>query len=396
MSDGPLKGVRIVDMTRHVAGPFCTMILGDMGAEVIKIEPPGVGSPERAATPVYRGMSTYFMGSNRSKKSVVLNLKTPDGVSILKKLSETADVFVENMRPGVCDRLGVGYEDISKVNRQIVYCSISGYGHDGPFSRRPSYDLVAQALGGLLSLYSDGRAPPIAPLGLADLTTAMVATQAILAALFARERQHVGQFVEASLLESAAFLLQYMAIPVLQGMDSNFDHLTRARQVGFMGVYSDASNRFFVIEAPDDGVFQRAASIPELKGIVTDPKFSTRPARASNWQELHQALQGVLSRKPREYWVRELEKADVPCAAVKTVAEALQDPQLIHRGGIVEFQDEVIGKLKMLNLPMKFSETTARVTRRPPLLGEQTEEVLGALGYTRGELLTLRDKGVIA
>ncbi len=396
MGDGPLKGVRIVDMTRHVAGPFCTMILGDMGADVIKVEPPGKGSPERAATPTYRGMSTYFMGSNRSKKSVVLNMKTPEGVSILKKLSETADVFVENLRPGVCDRLGVGYKDISAVNGRIVYCSISGYGHDGPSSRRPSYDLVAQALSGLLSLYSDGRAPPMAPLGLADLTTAMVATQAILAALLAREKQHVGQFVEVSLLESAAFLLQYMAMPVLQGMDTNFDHLTRARQVGFMGIYSDVSNRFFVIEAPDDGVFQRAAAIPELKEIVTSPKFSTRPARASNWQELHQVLQGVLSQKPREYWIRELEKVDVPCAAVKTVAEAFQDPQLIYRGGIVELQDEVTGKLKMLNLPMKFSETAARVTKRPPLLGEQTDEILGALGYTKDELLALRGKGVIS
>lgn len=395
ITQGPLSGVRIVDLTRHVAGPFCTMILGDLGADVLKVEEPIKGSPERAATPLLYGQSTYFLGSNRSKRSIGINLKSKEGLDIVKKLTASCDVFVENFRPGVAKRLGVSYEELRKTNQKLVYCSISGYGQDGPMANKPSYDLIAQSLSGLLSLYTDGKNTPLAPLGLSDLTTAMIATQAILTALYAREKKGLGQQIDISLLESSAFLLQYMAIPLLNKIEKEFDYLTRARQVGFMGIYRDSEEKFLVIEAPDDRVFERASAIPEFSKIVTDSRFSTRRERAKNWEDLHKELEKILVRKPRKYWVKVLSEIDVPCAPVLAVSQALADHYFGSREAIVELDKSKTEKIRMINLPMRFSETKIVVTKSPPLLGEDTQNILQELGYSEEQITNFRAKGVI-
>jgi crotonobetainyl-CoA:carnitine CoA-transferase CaiB-like acyl-CoA transferase len=390
---GPLSGVKVVDFTIQLAGPLSTMILGEMGAEVIKIEQPGKGAPERAGSPTYHGLSAYFLGTGWTKKSVTLNLKTEEGLAIVRQLVKSCDVVVQNFRPGVADRLGIGYGDLRKINDRLVYCSIAGFDKDHPFGSKPSFDLIAQALTGLVSLYAGRQTRPTIPLSLVDLTTGIMASHAILAALYNREKSGRGEHVQVSLFRSALFLLSPSVQGLLQGIESGIDPYTRVKHVGFLGVFTDVNGEYFVVEAPDDNFFHRLGVIPELRSIVEKEAYRTKSDRAKNWDKLDSEMQNAFSKRDREYWLRLIDGAGIPCAPVLSVDEVFADS--FNSRYLRSVVDGEWGTMKTVGYPADFESAGNADYRRPPSLGENTEEVLESLGHTKAKIEELKKKGVI-
>lgn len=394
----PLEGIRVLDVSRVLAGPFCTMILGDLGAEVIKVEAPKIGDGTRIwGPPFIDSESAYFLSINRNKKSITVNLKHPEGRKIIYKLAEKSDVFIENFRPEVVKRLGVSYEDICKVNPKIIYCSISGFGQTGPYRDKPAYDLLIQAMSGFMSFTGEPSRPPVR-IGVAimDLGAGMYAAISILAALRAREITGKGQRIDISLLDSAVSWLTYMAM----------NYFATGRNPRRMGsahpnivpyqCFEDKNGRYFAVAVGTDGHWKdlcRAIGKPEW---MENPKYATNPKRVENRDELVEVLSEIFKTKSRDEWLRMLEEHDVPCAPVYEVSEVLSDPQVMHREMIVEVDHPTIGKLKQLGIPMKFSETPCRIKYPPPLLGQHTEEILKELlEYSDEEIEELKREGVI-
>ncbi|MDG7041878.1 MAG: CoA transferase [Nitrososphaerota archaeon] len=391
--NGPLSGVRVLDFTIQLAGPLSTMLLGEMGAEIIKVEQPGKGAPERAGSPSYHGLSAYFMGTGWNKKSITVNLKTEEGLNIVKQLVKGSDVAVQNFRPGVAERLGIGFEDLHRINDQLVYCSISGFDPAHPYGSKPSFDLIAQGLTGVLSLYTDHGHRPTIPLSLADLTTGLMASHAILGAMFNRERTGRGEHVKVSLFQSSLFLLSPIVQGLLQGLEDKIDTFTRVKHVGFLGVFKDIGGRYFVVEAPDDNFFQRFAMIPELKEIAVRDIYATKSDRAKNWAELDEEMQKAFSTKGRDYWLKVIDEAGVPCAPVLSVDEVFGDSfNLRYLAGV---NDNKIGSMRTVAYPANFTLSGSAQYRRPPMLGEHTDEILESLGYGPAKIEDLRKRNII-
>jgi crotonobetainyl-CoA:carnitine CoA-transferase CaiB-like acyl-CoA transferase len=390
---GPLSGVRVLDFTIQLAGPLSTMILGELGAEVIKIEQPGKGAPERAGSPSYRGLSAYFLGTGWTKKSVTVNLKTEEGLTIVKQLVKSCDVVVQNFRPGVVDRLGVGYKDLQKINDKLVYCSIAGFDQDHPFGGKPSFDLIAQALTGLVSLYASGQTRPTIPLSLVDLTTGIMASHAVLAALYNREKSGRGEHVRVSLFRSALFLLSPSVQGLLQGIESGIDPYTRVKHVGFLGVFTDANGEYFVVEAPDDNFFHRLGVIPELKSIVEKRIYLTKADRAKNWDKLDEEMQKAFSKRKRDYWLKLIDEAGIPCAPVLSVDDVFTDS--FNSRYLRNVGNGELGTMKTVGYPADFEAAKNADYRRPPRLGEHTEEILESLGYSKAKIEELKKNGVV-
>jgi len=369
------------------------MLLGEMGAEIIKIEQPNKGAPERVGSPSYHGLSAYFMGTGWNKKSVTINLKTEEGLTIVKQLAKGADAAVQNFRPGVVERLGIGYEELHRINDRLVYCSIAGFDRDHPYAEKPSFDLIAQALTGLLSLYADRDHRPTVPLSLADLTTGLMASHAIIGALLNRERTGRGEHVKVSLFQSSLFLLSPIVQGLLQGLENKIDSFTRVQHVGFLGVFKDLDNRYFVVEAPDDNFFQRFTLIPELKGIASKGSYATKPDRARNWAQLDDEMQDAFSRRTRDYWLKAIDAAGIPCAPVLSIDEVFADSSNFkYLAGV---NDGELGAMRTVAYPADFALSGRGAYSRPPMLGEHTDAVLEGLGYDRGKIEGLRERGVI-
>ncbi|MEM3647389.1 MAG: CaiB/BaiF CoA-transferase family protein [Thermofilum sp.] len=391
--NGPLSNVRVIDFTIQLAGPLSTMLLGELGAEIIKIEQPVKGAPERVGSPVYHGLSAYFMGTGWNKKSVTINLKTEEGLSIVRRLAKGADIAVQNFRPGVAGRLGISYEDLRKINDRLVYCSIAGFDQDHPYAKKPSFDLIAQALTGLVSLYADQGYRPAVPLSLADMVTGYMASHAMLAALFNREKTGMGEHVRVSLFRSAMFLLSPTVQGLLQGLEDKIDTYTRVKHVGFLGVFYDAENRYFVVEAPDDNFFQRFRTISELEPIASKDIYATKQDRAKNWNSLDKEMQEAFTKGTRDHWLEMLGEAGIPCAPVMSVDEAFKtDFNLKY---LAESTDPDFGTMRTVAYPADFMQAGSARYRRPPSLGEDTHAVLSELGYNDSEIEALRKKGVI-
>lgn len=381
----------MLDFTIHLAGPLSTMILGEMGAEVIKVEPPGRGSPERAGAPFFNGLSMYFMGTGWNKRSVTINLKTEEGQEIASKLASNSDVVVQNFRQGVAERLGIGYEKLKSVNKKLIYCSIMGFDEGHPYYGKPSFDMIAQALSGLVSLYADDGRRPAVPLSLVDITTGMIASQAILAALYNRERRDAGEHVKVSLFQSAMFLLSPTVQGLLQGLEHNINSFTRVEHVGFMGVFTDINGDLFAVEAPDDSFFSKMALIPELKPIIEKNEYATKSDRAMRWRELDAEIQGVFVTRKRDYWLTELDKLGVPCAPVLSVDEAFSE----NSRYLETVTDKKYGQVRTVGYPAKFSISGKADIIAPPQLGSDTDEVLSELGYDNHSIQELRSRGII-
>ncbi len=381
-------------MANFISGPYAAMLLADLGAEVIKVEMPGAGDPFRSWGEREGPTRPQFAAYNRGKKGVTIDVRNDAGRDLYGRLARTADVVVENFRPGTADRLGIGYEALRAENPRLVYCAITGMGSSGPYRDRPTYDAIGQAMSGLWSVLTDTRAPrPIGP-PMADQLTGVYAAYGILAALVARERTGCGQEIETSMLAaSIAFMTEPIAQYLLAGEVSD-QHSRPRRSQSYAFVAGDGLPLAIHLSSPPKfwEALTEAVGKPELK---TDPRFKTKADRVRNYDALHGALAVVMRTRPRAEWLAILERHDVPVAPISDVAEVVADPQTQHLGMVRAFGDGERA-IRLVGFPIAFAATPADQSLPPPGLGEHNADVFGALGYDTAELARLRESGTIS
>ena len=399
MSDtlrAPLDGLTVIDFTRVLSGPYCTMLLADMGARVIKIEQPGRGDDTRGwGPPFIGGESAYFLSINRNKESLTLDLKQPGARRVLDQLFERADVIVENFRPGTMERLGLGYEVVSKTLPRMIYCSISGFGQTGPRQSEAGYDAVVQAEGGLMSITgADGGPPFRLGVAISDIVSGMFAAQGITLALLARERGGRGQRVDVAMLDATAALLTYQAAiyfatgqpPVRMGNR----HPTIVPYETL-----PAADGEFVVAVGNDDQWRRFCGVIDAAALASHERFATNRARVAHYDELRPLLVEHLRVRDRADWVARLKAAGVPCGSVRDLGEVLRDEQLEARDMIQAVEHSAAGAIKLLGIPIKLSETPGAVRTPPPTLGQHTDAVLRELGISAAEIETLKGQGTV-
>jgi succinate--hydroxymethylglutarate CoA-transferase len=393
---GPLAGIRVIDLTRILAGPLCTMMLGDMGADVIKIEPPQKGDDTRSWGPPFAGdVAAYFLGVNRNKRSVTLNMAAPAGKKILAGLIENADVVIDNFRLGTLEKWGFTDAWFERSAPRLIRCSITGYGSSGPKAALPGYDFVLQAESGLMSICGgpDGQ-PTKYGVAIVDVCTGMLAGNAILAALHARARTGKGQKVELSLFESALSMLINVAA----------NYLIAGRNGGRFGnghpsivpyTTYQASDAMMAIAVGNERQFARCADVLGHPEWASDQRFASNRARVENRVAIDGLINAALSHDCADAWLAKLKAVGVPCGKINSVAEALDDPHTVARDMIETVQHPEIGALRLLGIPFKFSDTACSVRRPPPVLGEHNEQILGELGFDKSAIAKLRHEKVI-
>lgn len=393
----PLEGVRVLDLSRVLAGPYCTMMLGDLGAEVIKIEQPGTGDDTRRWGPPFQGgESAYYLAVNRNKKSVTLNLKDERGVELLRSLSRSSDVLIENFKVGTLERMGIGYEALSADNERLIWCSITGYGQDGPHAGRAGYDFVAQGEAGIMSITGapDGE-PMKVGVAIVDITAGLFAGSAILAALYARERTGRGQRIDVSLLSSAVAWLANAGSNYLVSGEAPKRYGNAHPNIVPYQTFK-AKDRWLTVAVGNDRQFKALCSVLGLEGLSEDGRFATNPARVAHRDELVARLQEVFEGEEADHWLEEMTQAGIPCGPINTVDRVFSHPQILHRNMLVEVEHPTAGAVKMAGIPYILSETPAAVTAHPPLLGEHTDAVLrDILGLSDGQIAKLRSSGVV-
>lgn len=393
----PLEGFTVIDFTRVLSGPYCTMQLADMGARVIKIEQPGKGDDTRAwGPPFVNGESAYFLSINRNKESLTLDLKHPEARGVLETLLARADVLVENFRPGTMSRLGLGYEQLAERFPRLVYCAISGFGQTGPRRQEAGYDAVVQAEGGLMSITgAAGGEPYRLGVAISDIVSGMFAAQGIAFALLARERTGRGQLVDIGMLDATAALLTYQA-GIYFSTGQTPARLGNRHPTIVPYETFEASDGDFVIAVGNDDQWRRFCGVAGLDTLAADERFATNRARVANYDTLRPLLAGRLRTETRGEWVTRLRGAGVPCGSVRDVAEVLQDPHLAARGMVQAVEHAVAGALRVTGVPIKLSATPGAVRTPPPLLGEHTDAILAAdVGLSKEEIATLRSAGAI-
>jgi glutaryl-CoA transferase len=392
----PLVGLRILDLSRVLAGPYCTMMLGDLGADVVKVELPVVGDDTRHwGPPFVGGESTYYLAVNRNKRSLTLNLKHARAGELLRRLVERADVLVENFKPGTLEALGLGYEELRQVNPRLVYCAISAFGPGGPYKDRPGYDFAIQAMGGIMSLTGQPDGEPMkVGVAIVDVTAGLYALGAILAALRARDRDGVGQRVEVSLFQSQlAWLINVASAYLVAGQPPRRYGNAHASIVPYQSFR--AADGWIAIAAGNDGQFRALARVLGREPLAEEARFATNPARVEHREALISLLADAIAGWPAAGLLAALERAGVPCAPINTVDRALADPQVEALGAIIHAAHPTVGDLPLVRWPFELSETPAALRHAPPLLGQQTDELLAELGLSPEELATLRADGAI-
>jgi crotonobetainyl-CoA:carnitine CoA-transferase CaiB-like acyl-CoA transferase len=399
-----LQGLRVLDISRALAGPYCAMMLGDLGADVIKIEqpekgdesrnwgPPFVGAPHGS----YPGESTYFMAMNRNKRSLTVNLKSPEGQEIIKRLAEKSDVLVENFRTGVLEKMGLGCEDLRILNPGLIFCSISGYGRNGPYAERPGYDFILQAEGGIMGITGPEEGPPYrVGVSIIDLTTGIFAATGVLAALHARDVSGEGQLVDVSLLDTSVAMLANVAANYLVGgvepKRMGNAHFNIAPYEVFR-----ARDRWFTLGAANARQWEMLCDVvgkPELK---QDLRFLTNQDRVANREALAQELNDAFGRRDAVEWIEKLQEAGIPSGVINSIKDVFEHHQAEARNLRLEIEHPSAGSIGLPGFPYKFSLTPADLRRHPPLLGEHNDEILTEiLGYSQDQISLLREKKVI-
>jgi crotonobetainyl-CoA:carnitine CoA-transferase CaiB-like acyl-CoA transferase len=395
---GPLDGIRVIDLSRIVAGPLATQILGDYGAEIVKIEQPGVGDDSRGWTPPAApdGSAAYFFSVNRNKRSVTLNLKHPRGRAILTALVRHGDVLVENFKPGTMEDLGLGWEALREVNPGLIYCAISGFGASGPDRERAGYDSILQGVSGLMSITGERDGPPVkAGVAIVDEMTALYAHGAILAALRHRDRTGRGQKVECSLLECGVAALMnaataYLIAGVVQGRWGSA-HETVVPYQAFR-----ARDDYLIVGIGNERLWKTFCATIGAPEWADDPRFATNAGRVEHREELVGLIEARLGADTRDEWIRRFNAAGLPTGPINTIDQAFADPQVLHRGMVQEVEHPTAGRVRLVGVPVKFSDSPAAISEPPPILGQHTAEVLSKLlGYSPDEIEELRREGVV-
>jgi CoA:oxalate CoA-transferase len=360
MSAGPLSGVLIVDLTRVLAGPFCTMMLAELGARVIKVENPRGGDDARHFEPFHHGKSAYFSSLNRGKESIALDLKNSADRAVFSELVRRADVVVENFRPGTLERLELGYEQLRAINPRLIYAAVSGFGHTGPWSSKPAYDVIVQAQGGLMSVTGQPGSPPTkAGTSIGDITGGLFALAGINAALFHRERTGKGVKVDVSMLDGQIAILESAVLRYVTSGETPAAMGNRHPSIAPFEPF-EAADRPLIIAAGNDGLFQRLCQAVGVPGLAMDPRFVSNSLRVKHVDVLKQTLEVILRTAPAEHWIAILDRAGVPCCLINTVADAVEHPQVKARNMIVN-----AGDLRVAGNPIKFSDFPDPTTRRP-------------------------------
>ena len=405
---GPLSHIRVLDLSRVLAGPWAGQNLADLGAEVIKIERPGTGDDSRAFGPPWikdrvgkdTRDSAYFTSANRGKKSVTVNIAVPEGQALVRELARGSDVLLENYKFGDLARYGLGYEQLREVNPRLVYCSVTGFGHTGPYRERPGYDFMIQGMGGMMSVTGEpdgtpGGGPQRAGVPIADIITGMYASIAICAALAHRERSGVGQHLDLALLDSQIALLAYQNT-------NYFATGVPPRRIGNLHPnivpYQPfrASDGEVILACGNDNLYRKFCEAAGCAQLATDPRFATNGKRVENRAELTRLLGEIFQKRTKREWLELLEAAGVPNGPINDVAQVFEEPQVKARGVRIELEHATAGKVPMVGSPMRFSGTPIEYRRAPPALGEHTSEVLrGVLGKSEAEIARLRAAAVI-
>lgn len=387
-------GIRVLDVTQVMAGPFCTMMLADLGADVIKIEPAGTGDQTRRAMgfKMKGDDSMGFMNLNRNKRSIALNLKNPAGKKIFLKLVEQADVLVENYRPGVVKKLGIDYDTLSKINPRLIYASISGFGQNGPWAMRPGLDLIAQAMSGIMSVTGYPGGPPVkAGVPVADIGCALFATYAILAAYIGSKTSGRGQFIDASLFE-AALAFSIWDTSQYWGTGEKPQPLGTSNRMSAPYQAVKAADGYFVLGATSAKLWKQLCNEIGRSELIDDARFIDIPARLKNREILIEELEKTFATKPAEEWVKKFLEVGLPAGRMNTYPEAFESEHAKHRNMRMEIPHPVEGVVPNIGFPVKLTGTPQQIRRHPPLLGEHTNELLAELGLA-GEAEALRKEG---
>ncbi len=392
-----LDGIRVIDLTQALAGPYCTMLLGDLGADVVKIETPGTGDQSRGwGPPFIEGESAYFLSINRNKRSLTLDIKSAEGQEALHKLVATADVFVCNIpKESSRQRAGVDVETLRSLNPRLIYCLISGYGSTGPYAERPGYDLIAQGEAGLMSVTGEPEGEPIRyPIPIADITTGMYSTIGILAALLTRTRTGQGQVLDMTLMESQSAWLTILASSLLNGgQEPQRLGNTHPNIVPYQ-VFK-AKDKYLILTVGTEKLWHAFCEALGLEQLTQDPRFATNKDRNKNRGELIPLLDELFVTQPADYWLEKLKDTGIPNGPINTIADTLAHPQHRARHFIVELEHPLVGPVKSMGNPVNLSATPVSYRLAPPTLGQHTQQVLAELGYDEATLASFHEKGVV-
>lgn len=391
----PLEGFRVLDLTRYLAGPYCTMVLAELGADVIKLERPTAGDESRRFEPKIDGESFPGIMPNRSKRSISVDLKTPEGLELFQDLAKDADLVIENFRPGVAKKLGVDYEAMKAVREDILYCSISGFGQTGPYKHRPGFDIMAQGVCGFMRMTGDGERPAKIGISVNDISGAMTAIYSILAAHLQRQRTGEGQYMDISLVEAGLAWTVWESGAYFGGGEVPQATGTRHRRSAPYQAFR-TSDGYITIGAVHQKLWEQlvtgALDRPEW---LEDSRFRTLQDRMENLDELEREIEAITSTKPTYEWIEVIDAAGVPCGPVLTYDEALEDPQVVSRGAVAEVEHPIIGTMKVIAPPTKFSTLDYSVKNPAPWIGQHTSQVLQESGVSQEKIQELYDQGVL-
>jgi len=392
-----LEGIRVLDLTRALAGPFCTLMLGDNGADVIKVEIPGTGDDTRKWGPPFIGEeSAYYLSINRNKRSLTLNLQDAQAQEVFMKLAKDIDVVVENFTPGVMGRFGLDYDAVKAVSPKVVYCSISGFGQDGPYRNRPAYDQIMQGVGGLMSITGEPDGEP-QKIGIAvtDIGAGMWSAFAIMAALHHREKSGEGQYIDISMLDAQVAWLTYQAAFFFANGEApkrmGAAHPTLVPYQAFMC----NDGKYINVAVGSERIWGRFCQGMGREDLKDHPDYATNSVRVNHRGAMVSMLQEIFLTRPVTEWVEDLQAANVPCGPINDLADVFADPQVLARNMYLEMPHPTLGSIKQTGLPIKFSLTPGGLDRHPPLLGEHNQEILQSLGYSDADVQSLKEQSVI-
>ncbi|MGE4588097.1 MAG: CaiB/BaiF CoA transferase family protein [Acidaminococcaceae bacterium] len=376
---GPLEGLKVLDLSRVLAGPYCTMLLADFGADVIKIEPPKVGDDSRAFGPFVGKESAYFMSLNRNKRSMVLDFKNPKHIEVFKEMVAKADVVVENYRPGTMEKFGLSYDVLKEINPELIYAACSGFGRTGPYRLKPAYDIIVQAMGGIMSITGEGKdSPTRVGASVGDVVAGIFTAYGVMLALYHREKTGRGQLVDVGMLDCQVAILENAIARYVTSGEIPVPLGNRHPSITPFSAFT-AKDGQVIVGAGNDRLWTKLCNVLEKPELLADERFSNNGLRTTNFHELHAILNSVLVNKTIDEWIALLEEAGIPCAPINNIERILNDPQIKARDMIVEVEHPIAGHLKMPGVPVKLSDSPGSVRTPAPLLGHDANEILREL-----------------